>query len=351
LKILFVDLSCKIDAPDILFRKGVPGMVQSLFKVSDYLSSKGHKVTVMANIDTPGSTVAGTMWINPGFQNEAIKEDWDVLVSNRGIGDGFPFIETKRLVLWTHDLPHNGFAENPDIFKQYSLTIFMSKYAEKVWRAFYPIIGKSVFIPNGVDKKIFYPREKDLGYLIYFAHPIRGLNRIPLIYSGIKGHIGEGIHMKTFSSRYDNIRDFKDNMDFFPAPSIDEHPEGLEMNEAIPSKELGEEVGRAGLFLMPTGFHEICANVILQSMASGTPIITTGNIGSAGEWVKDGVNGILTEFIPADYMVYQVEVARKSIELLKDKKKHLSLIDGAKKTMIYSWEEIGDQWEKTLLNL
>src|SRR3990167_10438182 len=149
-------------------------MVSSLFKISDYLSSVGHQVFVLSDIQSAGKTRAGMIWTHEYYGQ------YDYLICNRGTHDGYPDIKARRRILWTHDLPHNGFIPEPKTIKAFAATVFMSQYAERIWRAFYPTIGRSFMIPNGVDKTLFFPRPKLPGFLIFASAPNRGLKKLPL---------------------------------------------------------------------------------------------------------------------------------------------------------------------------
>lgn len=322
-------------------------MVTSLFKVSDYLSQQGIDTWVVSDVRRGGITPSGTRWITDGSQ---IPQDLAVLVCNRGAGDGYAEISAKHRVLWTHDLPHAGFIPNPKTIRAFSATVFMSRYAERVWRAFYRDIGKSALIPNGVDKSIFYPREKELNYLVYASAPNRGLKRLPFIFDAIDSRVKKPLYMRAYS----NLKVLHPNEsgedDGFALVYKEVNESGVELKDPIPQTQLGEELGRAGLMLLPTDCPEICSNVVLQSLACGTPVVTTGMLGSAGEWVSKK-NGALTEWRPVDYMVYQVDFIRKAVQILEDEKLHRKLIRNAANTPIYSWDEVGAKWLKLFRSL
>jgi len=352
LRICFIDLSCCLETVNDLENNPRGGMVSSLFKISDYLSFQGHDIYVVANIKTPATTKYGTHW-----ENKRIEENFDFLICNRGTGDGYTEVNAKHRILWVHDLPHAGFIQNPKTIKAFSATVFMSRYAEAIWRDFYRDIGKSFMIPNGVDKTIFYPRKKDLNYLIFASAPNRGLKRLPFIFDCIESRLNRPIYMRAFS-----------NLGILHPGEVDkeihnEQEDGfsiiynqvaksmVEMRDPIPQKKLAEELGCASLMILPTDYPEICSNIILQSLSSGTPIVTTGSLGSAGEWIRNGWNGFLTKWQPVDYMVYQVDLIRAAIGILENQKQHRRMILRAGQTKILNWEEIGAKWEKMLNRL
>jgi len=120
----------------------------------------------------------------------------------------------------------------------------------------------------------------------------------------------------------------------------------VELHTPVPQKKLAEQLGRAGLMILPTDYPEICSNIILQSLASGTPVITTGGLGSAGEWIKHKKNGMLTEWKPEDYMVYQINLVRDAVSVLGGN--HEVMSKNAAKTKILSWQEVGAKWERLI---
>lgn len=347
MKILFIDFSTGLDDLRAMQTRGRGGMINSLFKVPDALSQLGHDTYVLSDIQSGGVTPAGTRWWTA---REFKYLDYDVLVANRGIGDGYPTITAKHRILWTHDLPHLGFIDDPDKMARFDMTVFMSGYADRVWRTHFPFIGKSKTIPNGVDKSIFYPREKDLGKLIYFFHPMRGLKRLPIIVTGVAAKTARRIRCDAYSSIYHG-EGTDDHMEAW-APGFDEEAPELRIMPALPIERIAEEVGTAGLCLMPTGYPEICSNSVLQSLFSGTPIVTTGGLGATPEWVQDGFNGRLTEFTPADYMAYYMEFTRAVIAIINDEGRHREMIECAAQTPgILTWEEVGAKWDLMIQSL
>ena len=349
LDILFFDLSTSLKTVTDLESQGRGGMVTSLFKVSDYLASRGHRVKVISDIENPGTTCHGTEWI---WRGDLKNVRFDALILNRGIWDGRPELNAKRRILWTHDLPHNGFIPEPMNARALAATVFMSAYAERVWRAFYPAIGTSVRIPNGVDTSIFKPGKKDMGLLIYASAPNRGLKRLPLIYEAVKARTGMDIRMVAYSNmmalhpnevngQWDNYGlDYKNCLE-----------SGIDLRDPMPQWQLAEVMSRAALMVLPTDYPEICSNIVIQALACGTPIVTTGNLGATGEWVKHGKNGWLTQFMPHDYMVYQLEITRAIVAILSDNRRHIKLINNAAATTVKDWGEIGGKWERMLNRL
>jgi len=346
MRILFHDFSTDLDTVKDLERKGRGGRVGSLFKVSDYLAWRGHKVTVISDIECTGFTKHGVNW-----DHEAYGE-YDCLVTNRGTGDGYPQVKAKSRILWTHDLPHSGFIPEPKTIRGFDATVFMSRYGERVWRAFYRDIGKSVIIPNGVSP-IFHPRDKDPDYLIFASAGNRGADKLEFIFDCIRERIkrpGLRLHAYTGESLHPGEGDYDHNraLKYGFALGYDTDSSSVTWCDPVPQKELAQQLGQAGLMIMPTCFPEICSNIVLQSLSCGTPIITTGGMGATPEWVKHKKNGMLTEFMTNDYMVHIVEMVRNACTVLENEKLHRKMIKRAAKTRILSWKKVGERWESLI---
>lgn len=347
MRILFHDQSTDLETVKDLQVKGRGGRVNSLFKVSDYLAWRGHDVTVFSDIKGTGVTQWGTNW-----DHEAWGE-YDCLITNRGTGDGYPQIKAKSRILWTHDLPHSGFIPEPLTIRGFDATVFMSEYAERVWRTFYKDIGRSALIPNGITADLFKPRQKDLDYLIFASAGNRGADKLDFIFDCIRSRVNRpGLRLHAYTGRslhpceggYDHNRELKDGFEL----GYETETSSVTWCEPIPQRELAVQLGTAGLMIMPTCFPEICSNIVLQSLASGTPVITTGGMGATPEWVKHKKNGMLTEFMTNDYMVHIVEMVRNACFVLENEKLHRKMIKKASRTRILNWKEIGAKWERLI---
>ena len=357
MRILFIDRSTKLQSIRDLDTRARGGMVSSLIILSEALSRMGHTVSVFSDIEIGGFSDAGVWWYGEdGITDPHGYREWDFLVCNRGIGDGYPLVSTRHRILWTHDLPHRGFIDEPKNMRAFSATVFMSDYAEKIWRYFYRTIGNGFVIPNGVDRDLFRPGEKNLDYIIYASAPNRGLKRLPLILDSLKIAVRDGIYLKAFSnmaSMHPNEVASTDNGngDGFEIDYKTVQESNVELHDPMPQKQFAIELGQAGLMILPTDYPEICSNSILQSLASGTPIITTGNLGSAGEWIQHGKNGMLTRWQPVDFVVYQIEIVRNAVKVLSDEKLHKKMIQKAQNTKILTWDEVAKKWDRMLRRL
>jgi len=338
MRIIFIDGTTSLESIHDLETRGRGGIVTSLFKISDYLASAGHDVTVNSDIKHMGVTNAGVKW------NDEYWGEYDAVVTNRSAGFGYSGLRTKKRILWTHDLPHDGFIPEPRVMAVFDRVVFLSKYAEGIWRTFYPTIGKSVFIPNGVDKGIFYPRPKDMDRLIYISAPNRGLEKLPRILDSLRSRVSADLELEAYSN-FAKLHPGEVD-DGFDYKSVEDS--NVNLRDPVTQDVLASRLRRAALMILPSAYPETGGQAMLQSLACGTPLITTGNLGATPEWIKHGRNGMLTKYVPHDYMVHVEEMVRNAASALTDPKLYAKLVRGAIRTKIFDWNEIGRKWERML---
>jgi glycosyltransferase involved in cell wall biosynthesis len=348
MKILFFDNNTGLDTVRDLDKRARGGMVSSLFILSDLFSDMGHDVWVLGDIKHAGVTPHGVKWENWTSIRDI---SCDVLVMNRGVtDDGLASVPAKHRVLWTHDLPHVGHLPQTKLIKAFDSVVFMSKYAKDVWTEFFPTITKYTIIPNGVDKNLFYPREKNLDYIIFGGAPNRGLNYLNLILAALRSRVRKSLFLNAYSNA-EILHPNENTSHEIPMLGVMEFKgdKNFTVLDPIPQHKWARELSQAGLMIMPTSYPEICSNNILQSLACGTPVVTTGNLGSVPEWVKSGKNGFLTKYLPNDYMIYIIELVRGAKAILENPRLHKKMIKNAQKTKgILTWVDVAKKWLKTI---
>ena len=350
MKLLFIDITTQLNSFTDLETKGRGGMVSSLYLLPNALSQIGHEVSVLSDVKQGGTTKDGVRWLVESDMEWLVRSEFDFIILNRQTyGDCFDEIRAKHRILWVHDMVHGGFVTKPGVARvALSATIFMSWYSEETWRSYYRDWPKRSFrIPNGVDDKLFYPGdEKDLRQVIFFSAPNRGLEYLPIIKETVEGGTGVTIRLVAFSRMsklhpVENDDKFQDIYDSVRA-------RGVDLRDPVPQSELAAWVRSSGIMVKPNDYAETCSNVVLQSLASGVPVVTTP-VGADKEFVKTGWNGIVTKHTLQDGPLFVMEVIRGVAEILRDKKFHRKLIKNAPKTKrLYTWKEIGFFWSKAL---
>ena len=347
MKLLFADGSVQGESAQSLLDASIRGgRIGSLIEVSNRLAMFGHDVHVLGRFERDAVSGYGVTWVREP------DDEYDVIIFNRGLGDGMPDVFAPRRVLWTHDLPHNGFVQDPRMLSALTAIIHQSRYSQWVWNLFFSRARKvrSGIIPNGVRDEF---RVADISAkeptIIFASAPNRGLSRLPFLWEAISARV-PGWRCKVFSNAkalHPGEHEPGEQLEWFK--SCEEA--GIERSDPIPQSALADELKSASLMLLPSDYPELCSNAVLQSLAAGTPVVTTGRLGATPEWVRDGRNGLLTESMVHDYMVYQVEVVRRVTELMRDHKALLRLIRGALRTKVPSWDEIASRWDRVLFSL
>ncbi len=337
-RVLFLDLSTGLGTLEG-YGRAVGGRVGSLRRVSDYLAWCGWDVEVYADC-APGETDAGVAWV------ELPEGRYDVLVLNRGVGQGYADIDARARVLWTHDLPHPGFLIDSRYAGMLAGVVYMSCYGRAVWRTAWPGLPRGALIPNGVDIELFRPRRKDSDLLVYASAPNRGLSRLPLIVDAVRERVSSTLRLEAYSNR----------AKLHPSEGVDDYAPvyetvregGVDLRDPIPQDGLADVLGRAAAMVLPTEYPEICSNVVLQSLASGTPVVTTGGLGFVPEWVKHRRTGWLTRWSPRDYMTHTMEMVRGLEWLLSNPTRLARAQRRAARTPVWTWEQVGEAWRRYL---
>ena len=109
-------------------------------------------------------------------------------------------------------------------------------------------------------------------------------------------------------------------------------PKTVRFFGACPHSEVLERMARADVFVLPSrriesGDRDGVANVILEAMAVGVPVVTTTG-GCAGEVISNGVNGLLVA--PDDPMA----LAGAIRQLLSDSRLRSTIVANARETLV-----------------
>ena len=111
----------------------------------------------------------------------------------------------------------------------------------------------------------------------------------------------------------------------------------------IPPNRLNEIYNAADIFCLPSHWEGL-ATVVIESMSSGLPVITT-NICGHPEAISSGLNGILVP--PKDHQV----LAREIQALINDKEKRTELGKNARKFIVEKWGNYSDNAAKLKIML
>lgn len=345
MKILLVDETQGHDPKERTTRP-TGGILNSLTLIPEYLASKGHDVFVSSKYDK-SEVVNGVTYVKTG---EAIPK-WDVVVFNRNVLPKDFVAYSKeigaKIVWWLHDIVQTTYLTD-DTFKSVDKIIALSQYCKNTYSDFYQIDpAKFAVIPNGVDKKLFYPGGKRNKHLVMMASAlVKGYTPIPTVLENLKRHDPD-LDFRIYSSQeLHGLKNNKAQQDFLDG--MDKN--GAHVYHPVSQEVLAHLLRQARCLLMPNSYPEICSNLLLQAQASGCPVVTS-NIGSATEFVEHGVTGLYTsKYVPHDLFSWVIEYTNLVLDVCLDDKLAQNISDNAPKG-IKSWDEIGEAWEHELTEL
>ena len=183
-------------------------------------------------------------------------------------------------------------------------------------------------IPNGVDLDLFHAadeRGKDAAPVILFVGTYRNRKRGKLLLDLFTKEILPA------------VPDAKLWMVCTDAPEAT----GVEVLGRLTDAELAERYRRAWVFCLPSTYEGFGVPYI-EAMASGTPVVTTRNVG-ATEVLGDGKFGILCE---------DEELSKQITSVLADETlRHSIAQDGLRRAQKYAWQEVVKSYEEIYTSL
>lgn len=347
MRILFI---CGTEGHDPHKRTSKPtgGILNSLTLIPEYLASKGHDVYVQSTYNK-SEIVNGVHYTVPG---EAIPK-WDVTVFNRNVLPrdfvGYCKEQGSKIVWWLHDAVQLSYLKD-DTYKYADKIIALSNYCKTTYSDFYQIDpNKFAVIPNGVDTKLFYPgkpEQRNSQMMLTASALIKGYLPISTVFENLKRH-NPDIDFRIYSSQMlHGIPNNKGQQDYLDSMER----QGAHIYHPVSPEVLGHLLRQARCLLMPNSYPEICSNLLLQAQACGCPVVTS-NIGSATEFIENGVTGLYThKYFPHDMFSWIVEYTNLVLDVYLKDDIFNNISENAPKG-IKSWNQIGEIWEHELNSL
>lgn len=266
-----------------------------------------------------------------------IMKEFDVIHSHGGISPTLPILalcfSDKTNFLTFHAgfdrcLPYAIF--NPFfkyLFNKIDGKIAVSKTAEKSFGRYFK--GEYRIIPNGIETKKFYPRNNKKEKTILFVGRIEKRKGVEYLISAMEYVIKE-VKEATLMIAGGGYGSYK----LFIPKSVEKNIQFLGF---VSPDKLPELYSSANVFVSPAIGNESFGIVLLEAMASGTPVIAS-DIPGYRCVVENNIDGILVP--PKD----PVSLGKAIVNLLNDKKMQNNLIEnGLKKAKRYDWSNIAKE--------
>jgi glycosyltransferase involved in cell wall biosynthesis len=343
-KILFVDGTPNHNPKE---RKSRPtgGILNSLTLIPEYLAKQGHEVYVNSTYQV-AEVINGVHYVKDGDEIPKV----DIAVFNRNILPreqvGYWKEKGTKIVWWLHDIVQLSYLKD-DTYQYVDKIIALSEYCKDTYSNFYSLdANKFTVIPNGVDKELFYPgtaEQRNPHMMLMASALVKGFLPIPTVFENLQRHNSD-IDFRIYSSQtLHGIPNSPDQQRFLNKMEM----VGAHVYSPVSQESLAILLRQARCLLMPNTYPEICSNLLLQAQASGCPVVTS-DIGSAPEFIQDGVTGLMTtKYKPHDMFSWIVEYTNKVLDVyLQDKL--FNKISAEETRAVKDWNDIGGMWNVEL---
>ncbi len=333
----------------------IGGVAEHIYHLANEFEKMGHKVAVLT-ADIEGDLKPderrvirkGKSIVIPMNQSNARITSWFDLCELSRILNGYDVVHIHGTIAPTLPLlslkvsaktniftfhPTFGFSNLFKIFKNYLKHYFdkidgkiaVSRTARDSIKKYFP--GEYRIIPNGIDRDRFKAFEgiKNLYEILFVGRiePRKGLQFLIDALPKIKREIPKA-KLTIAGGGYKNMKlnipsEIKDSISFlgFVAPS-----------------DLPGIFNKASVFVSPAISGESFGIVLLEAMATGTPVVAS-DIPGYRCVIDNGINGLLVSSENSK------EIAAKVISLMKDKNLRETLIKGGLKSVArYSWKVV-----------
>lgn len=347
MKLLFVDNTPNHN-PNERTSKATGGILNSLTLIPEYLASKGYEVYVSSTYDK-SEVINGVHYTKVGEQIPK----WDVAVFNRNILPKEFIAYSKQIgakvIWWLHDIAQLTYLQD-DAFLLVDKIVALSNYCKDTYSDFYQINPeKFVVIPNGVDKTLFHPgtpEQRNPNLFIMASALIKGYLPIPTVFDNLYRH-NPDIDFRIYSSQaLHGLPNTSDQQGFLNSME----QKGAHVYAPVSQESLAALFRQARCLLMPNTYPEICSNLLLQAQASGLPVVTS-DIGSAVEFIDNGITGLMTrKYKPHDIHSWVVEYVNLVLDvwLKEDLFKQISENSPNK---VMDWNQAGGAWDALIQSL
>jgi len=358
MRIWFLARTLQSFSPASAHQRPIGGSEIALYSVARGLAGLGHDVVVVNRCGLEAGLYDGTRYYDitaSAWRSVAHEKPPDVLVVCRRMMDVGVGLPARARVFWAHDYqgvpmetphpaPWRSLAvawrrfSGPWFHTRVDRIFVISKFLADVFRWLYRAPAeKMVIIPQGVETELFSgpspPRSPRR--FIYTSTPDRGLvHLLREIFPAIQGAFPRAeLHLYSYVS-----------MDAYRRLSTP----GVHFHGWVPRPELVRSLGESALMLYPSNCEEMGCMAVLESMAAGTPAVTS-SLGVLPELAGDGSRGVVVEGWPGTR-----EFSRRYVEatmnLLADPDRLERMRAAAREYALsrHSWEAIAERWQQML---
>lgn len=347
-------------SPASVLARQIGGGEIALYHVARGLAGLGHDVVVVNRCGPEAGLYDGVRYYDAvagasEWRTEARTTPPDVLVVCRRMPDVLAAIPARAKVFWSHDyqgVPMETLrsgtgrqlaiawrrATGPVFHHRVDRIFVISRFLADVFRWLFRVPGeKLVVIPVGIETGLFVGpcRPRASMRFVHASAPDRGLaHLLQDIFPEIRRQIPEAeLHLHSYH----------------PLDAYRRYPTaGVHFHGWVPRAELVRSLQESTLMLYPSNVEEMGCISVLESMAAGTPAVTS-SLGVLSELAGDGGRGIAVDGWPgtADFTPRFVEA---TTNLLSDADRLERMRVAAHEYAItrHGWDVIAVRWQQML---
>lgn len=358
MRIWFLARTLQSFSPASAQQRRIGGSEIALYYVARGLASLGHEVVVVNRCGREAGAYDGTRYYDvtaSPWRAEAVARPPDVLVICRRMLDVGVGLPARATVFWAHDYqgvpkdtPHPApwrplaiawrRLTGPWFHARVDRIFVISQFLAEVFRWLYRApADKLVIIPQGIETGLFVggSRPRQPMHFIHTSAPNRGLGALLTdIFPALRQAVPNAeLHLYSYMP-----------LDAYRRLATP----GVIFHGWVPHAQLAQALQESTLMLYPSNGEEMGCIAVLESMAAGTPAITSA-LGVLPELAGDGTRGVAVGGWPGT-----PEFNRRFVQATRDVMSdpgRLERMRAAAHTYAitrHGWEAIAARWQQML---
>jgi len=261
----------------------------------------------------------------------------------------------RKIILWTgdaYDQSNNQLLFMKRIHSIVDAVCVKSDWQRDTMLKYFPVLSpEKVHVTRKGVKDVYFDINsipKDPNKFIHASTVYRGAQLFTQIWPKIK-EVMPDAYLDLYSKTELYLDNNPKDRDFdFVFEQLVKLPD-VNIKYPVPQRQLVEEMYTSQLMLYPNyGFEETSCGAVLESMAMGTPVITSAQ-GGLTELIKNMGGGTAIEGDPTGDQ-YQSRFVEEIVRLCQDKTLYKQIAETGRKTIQqgFTWDKVAKDWETVL---
>ena len=358
LSILMVDSGLPFSGSQNMAKQSLGGSETACYYMAKHLAALGHEVRVV-NFCTQREKADGVMYYPYDNLQVLLRTlEPDVFISSRAAEILTLRNRAKMTVSWHHDIAPPDIEDFTKHLWAVDKVFLLSEYQKSLYNRTDQGLPPDWLSPhchvtrNGIDLDLINKFSRSVvkkpNRFIYASRPERGLQRLLTDIWPSMVEQDSSIELALCSYTMDNDR-VSENVKLFYEMVNDliGKTSNIEVLGALPKGKFYKELAASQALLYPCHFPEISCIAVMESLACGTPVVTTKGF-ALPETLQDA--GILIDGMPSEES-YQKAFIAETFALLDDKEKYAELVlKGKDRAAQLDWVGVAEEWSSYFIN-